>query len=416
MIPDPPGKPFAPLPPAYQIPFLHSFVEVKSFAAAAKLAPKTVPSALTKEQQQQQQPPAAANQDMIPPRGAKVEEDFPPLPSTGPLSAPIFVSVGASSLKEPPGHALPQAPPIIHAPPINHIQASVSSLSGLGQHHPIRPSEEEDDYGLRGLLFNIRRQPAEQNVAAIGLQVETLGLALDSTTPLLERARNDWECSPFDPVVAWREHSLDAIITPTSEDQIPRQLIPAEYGAVKIPPWSLDRAALLSDQTLFWIVSPYGELSRPAKDLPIEVACRALYARGWRFYTGPARCKHVKYEAFEEESLGDIVITAGFAYTGQWIQQDADQKDSQTAFICWDHASWFKWRLEIEDLTMEQINRLPFKGEGSTVDGDGMGCINCYPPEWDQIAYHGVPDDDTLEKFKKFSAQSEQLQAETFSN
>lgn len=132
------------------------------------------------------------------------------------------------------------------------------------------PPAAKDDYGMRGLLENIKRLPADKNIWAIGQEVESLGMPLDTPTPFTDAAMggnsnasrldSDWN--------VWGDDARQTLAA--SGEYKPSTLVPACFNQQPAPPAS-GKMASFSDETLFWIF--YGM----PRDRMQELAARTLY-------------------------------------------------------------------------------------------------------------------------------------------
>ncbi|PWY98773.1 hypothetical protein BCV70DRAFT_164276, partial [Testicularia cyperi] len=118
-----------------------------------------------------------------------------------------------------------------------------------------------DRFGLLGLLSIIKSSDPDLSMLAMGLDLQTFGLNLNSSDPL---------------------HA--SFITPWSENNMlaasrvePEFTLPSCYN-VQPPPPAQSKIASFSDETLFFIF-----YSTP-RDVLQEVAAQELYARNWRYH------------------------------------------------------------------------------------------------------------------------------------
>ncbi|KXS18309.1 hypothetical protein M427DRAFT_53705 [Gonapodya prolifera JEL478] len=117
----------------------------------------------------------------------------------------------------------------------------------------------QDRYGLHGLLDVIRGTDPDQSALALGSDLTTLGLDLNSDGPL-------WSTfvSPFAPVPTTRP---DPVFT-----------LPPCYNLPTPPPPALTKLHDFSDETLL-----YAFYAMP-RDAMAEAAAQELHARSWRFH------------------------------------------------------------------------------------------------------------------------------------
>lgn len=137
------------------------------------------------------------------------------------------------------------------------------------------PPAFKDDYGMRGLLENIKRLPADKNIWAIGQEVESLGMPLDTPAPFTDtiigassnasRLDSGWN--------VWGEDAKQKLIA--SGEYKPPNLIPTCFNQQPAPPAS-GKMASFSEETLFWIF--YGM----PRDRMQELAARTLYTMHFR--------------------------------------------------------------------------------------------------------------------------------------
>lgn len=101
---------------------------------------------------------------------------------------------------------------------------------------PTTPSNE--DFGMKSLLDSIKQYPADKNIMAIGVEVESLGLPLETNALLIDA---DFPL--------YNEVDMNM-----SEDLRPRwqRKVPACYN-IQPPPPPIEKIHTFSDETLFYI-------------------------------------------------------------------------------------------------------------------------------------------------------------------
>lgn len=194
------------------------------------------------------------------------------LPHVRPTSPPTKNAVSSSELlsmlKKVPSkddttvHAQQQPPP-----PPTTITATTSTptpTSTASHHH-------NDDRGMLGLLQLIKSTGSVINLAAVGVDLEALGLVLDSPDPITK----DWN-SPWANGLASGDAQGAAMATSA---QNTNHRIPACYilpSSVSLNPGT--KLPHFSDETLLYIF--YGV----PRDRLQELAARELTARSWRYH------------------------------------------------------------------------------------------------------------------------------------
>ncbi|CAG8580081.1 11354_t:CDS:2 [Paraglomus brasilianum] len=156
-----------------------------------------------------------------------------------------------------------QAPPQGPSPSSTSQQAQIIHTTQTTQQSSSLPQSQSvlnDKYGLLGLLEVIRMSNEDLTMLALGNDLATLGLNLDSSDALYATFTSPWSDSSLTPGLIEPEYHL-----------------PPCYN-VQPPPPAHEKIASFSDETLFYIF-----YSMP-RDILQEYAAQELYNRNWRYH------------------------------------------------------------------------------------------------------------------------------------
>ena len=171
-------------------------------------------------------------------------------------------------------------------------------------------STTEEDFGMKSLLESIKQLPADKNIMALGVEVESLGLPLETNALLVD--------ADF-PLY----NEIDVNLCEELEPKWQRKL-PTCYN-VQAPPPPIEKIHAFSDETLFYIF-----YSRKADAKLQEQASFILMLRGWRYWR-------------QEEA---------------WIMRDR-HPIAPDVYIKFDANLWMPLRHRIPDLKDSMLDPLP---------------------------------------------------------
>ncbi|CAG8491372.1 8339_t:CDS:2 [Paraglomus occultum] len=184
-----------------------------------------------------------------------------------------------------------QAPSQVPSPSPTSQQGQMIQTAQTTQQSSSLPQSQSvlnDKYGLLGLLDVIRMSNEDLTMLALGNDLATLGLNLDSSDALYATFTSPWS---------------DASLTPGLIE--PEYHLPPCYN-VQPPPPAHEKIASFSDETLFYIF-----YSMP-RDILQEYAAQELYNRNWRY--------HREHRLWLTKELGTEPITKTATYeSGTYI-------------------------------------------------------------------------------------------------
>jgi len=187
---------------------------------------------------------------------------------------------------------------------------------------------DEEKWGMPGILAQIIQDSPDYNQLAMGMDLSSLGLDLQSTEPLINTFG-----SPFD-----------------DRPVIPSFTLPPAYTVTNVPPLATKMDSF-SDETLIMIFYQY------PRDILQELAAQQLYKRDWRWH------KELR----------------------QWMMKDAqygvgptriNERQERGFYIFFDVNGWRRERrefvLDYEHLDARPANASP-SGNGGNGSGNGNG-------------------------------------------
>ncbi|KAI8138104.1 hypothetical protein BJV82DRAFT_321824 [Fennellomyces sp. T-0311] len=157
--------------------------------------------------------------------------------------------------------ATPQIPPSSRKPvgsaPLSRDQDSTPKGAPASSE-----GKAADSYGLLGLLGVIRMTDPDRSMLALGSDLTTLGLDLNTADSIYSTFISPWSDTQ----------------TPPGLNVEPGYYLPPCYRTVQATPPAHQRMSTFSDEILFYVF-----YSMP-KDIAQEAAAQELYARNWRYH------------------------------------------------------------------------------------------------------------------------------------
>ncbi|KAI9497136.1 hypothetical protein BDB00DRAFT_17267 [Zychaea mexicana] len=159
------------------------------------------------------------------------------------------------------------APPQSHVPPSSRKPVGSTPLGRDQEGTPKGTSASSDgkaadSYGLLGLLGVIRMTDPDRSMLALGSDLTTLGLDLNTADSIYSTFISPWSDTQ----------------TPPGLNVEPGYYLPPCYRTVQATPPAHQRMRTFSDEILFYVF-----YSMP-KDVAQEAAAQELYARNWRYH------------------------------------------------------------------------------------------------------------------------------------
>ncbi|KAI9146522.1 hypothetical protein BKA69DRAFT_1045136 [Paraphysoderma sedebokerense] len=255
-----------------------------------------------------------------------------PAPGLGPISNSNVMN-GLSSISSGSSFSS-QNLASIQSPPPSSSSTLLSGPNANVQDSTLPPS---DKHGLLGLLSVIRMTDPDMNALALGTDLTTLGLNLNSpdalyatfTTPFSDNPHHSFTGAPIEP-----EYHL-----------------PSCYY-VQLPPPTAQKIGSFSDETLFYM---FYALPRDALQ---EAAAQELYNRSWRYH------KELKLWLTKDPSAETVLKT---------------NASERSTFIFFDVANWEKVKKEytlVYDALEERPSGVP---SGSALGSAPGGVVGVNP-------------------------------------
>ncbi|CAG8574275.1 2819_t:CDS:2 [Funneliformis mosseae] len=211
-------------------------------------------------------------------------------------------------------------PPSIGIP---NLQSTLGGAPSLNQSSSSPSSVASDEFGLLGLLSVIRMTDPDLSMLALGSDLTTLGLNLNSPDVLYATFTSPWS----------ENNQIAGLIEPEYH-------LPSCYN-VQPPPPAQSKIGSFSEETLFYIF-----YSMP-RDILQETAAQELYNRNWRY--------HKEYRFWLTKELG----TEPIAKT---------QNYERGNYIYFDPNSWEKVKKEFV-LMYDMLEERPMMGNMSSMSG-----------------------------------------------
>ncbi|CAO3601003.1 unnamed protein product [Absidia cylindrospora] len=139
---------------------------------------------------------------------------------------------------------------------------NVATTSSLLNNTASSPPKETDPYGLLGLLGVIRMTDPDRSMLALGSDLTTLGLDLNTADSIYSTFISPWSDTQ----------------TPQGLHVEPGYYLPSCYRNVQASPTAHQRMRTFSDEILFYVF-----YCMP-KDISQEAAAQELYSRNWRYH------------------------------------------------------------------------------------------------------------------------------------
>ncbi|KAI7856307.1 hypothetical protein BDC45DRAFT_64999 [Circinella umbellata] len=171
--------------------------------------------------------------------------------------------LGSSQWSRGESTAPPQSLPLSSRKPVGSTPLSRDQQEGTPKDTSSNSdSKSADSYGLLGLLGVIRMTDPDRSMLALGSDLTTLGLDLNTADSIYSTFISPWSDTQ----------------TPPGLNVEPGYYLPPCYRTVQATPPAHQRMRTFSDEILFYVF-----YSMP-KDVAQEAAAQELHARNWRYH------------------------------------------------------------------------------------------------------------------------------------